>query len=54
MPDPKPCEHFGADRADQIDALIQAATGRPCPGRLGGICPLAPRDAAPLLRAVAS
>lgn len=42
------CEEFGADRADEIDALIKAATGEPCPGRLGGQCPLASTAAPPL------
>jgi hypothetical protein len=42
MPDKVPCEQFGSERAREIDALIEAATGRPCPGRDGGSCPLAP------------
>jgi hypothetical protein len=37
----KPCEQFGSDRSRQIDSLVEAATGHPCPGRDGGVCPLA-------------
>lgn len=36
-----PCEQFGQARGQEIDDLIQAATGSPCPGRDGGACPLA-------------
>lgn len=38
----KPCEQFGAERAVEIDQLVEAATGAPCAGRTGGRCPLAP------------
>lgn len=38
----KPCEQFGTDRSREIDDLIEAACGRPCPGRRGGPCALAP------------
>lgn len=38
----QPCEQFGPDRCREIEDLIEAATGRPCPGRAGGRCPLAP------------
>lgn len=35
------CEQFGGDRAREIDELIKAATGVPCPGRISGVCPFA-------------
>jgi hypothetical protein len=38
----KTCEQFGPERANEIEALIEAATGRPCPGRCGSGCPLDP------------
>jgi len=38
---PKPCEQFGPTRAAEIEGLVEAATGAPCPGRTGGECPLA-------------
>ena len=50
-----PCEQFGTGRSREIDDLIEAATGQPCPGRLGGRCPLASRVGAvgtPHLKAV--
>jgi hypothetical protein len=52
MPDKVPCEQFGSERAREIDALIEAATGRPCPGRDAGRCPFEPESEAPHLRAV--
>lgn len=50
-----PCEQFGAERSAEIEGLIHAATGEPCPGRRGEPCPLSPeaRDAV-RLRVVAS
>lgn len=53
----EPCEQFGTERSEQIDALIEAATGRPCPGRSGGRCALAPMPCeveAPHLAVIAS
>lgn len=53
-----PCEQFGSDRSREIDGLIEAATGKPCLGRQGGRCQLAPvvavadEDKVPRLRAV--
>lgn len=38
----KPCEQFGPDRCQEIDSLIEAATGKPCPGRQGERCHLEP------------
>jgi hypothetical protein len=33
---------FGYERARAISAIIERATGHPCPGRTGGQCPLLP------------
>lgn len=55
-----PCEQFEPTRSREIDDLIEAATGQPCPGRQGGRCPLAPvapvseEELIPRLRVVAS
>lgn len=57
MQDKVPCEQFGSQRAEEIDALIQAATGHPCPGRMGARCPFdaqqgGAKSSEPHLRAV--
>lgn len=44
MREQMPCEQFGTDRSREIDDLIEAATGSPCPGRSTGVCPLSPCD----------
>lgn len=45
---------FGMERGAQIEALVERATGGPCPCRVGATCPLLPPapEAPPLLRAV--
>jgi hypothetical protein len=54
MLEQRPCEQFGMQRAEEIEDLIEAATGSTCPGRSGGTCRLAPvqTPAEPPLRVV--
>lgn len=50
----KPCEQLGPEMASDIDDLIEAATGKPCPGRMGMPCPFARQheEERPALRVV--
>lgn len=52
MLEQRPCEQFGMQRAEEIEDLIEAATGSPCAGRHGGTCPLAAEAEAPAVLAL--
>lgn len=48
----RPCEQFGPERAEAIEALCESASGAPCPVRTGGVCPWAANRELPALEAV--